>query len=347
MNYKFSKNIFKGLLMSSLVLGGVTADILGSDILRTEKAYAVELNGVNQSENQTGLDIQRIDGLVMGGSNLKIYIPGSEGKIVSIAIEGLDGKEWYFWRKDSEDNKLTYEGNDIYMVPWTNQDYIKYINDAGNVGKFLKFKASDDYTRWGSVFSKEIEDKKITSEKEKAKVAIDEEAKKVKSAIDADSTLTPEEKNKQKTGIDQEAEQSKTAIDGMKDIDGVNKAKEDGIKVIDDQHIGNYKVKAKTAIEAEAKKVKSSIDADGTLTPEEKNKQKAGVDQEAEKAKTAIDGASDITGINQAKEAGVKAIDGQHQSGESVDSRKAQAKAAIEAEAKKVKSEIDADGTLT
>ncbi len=246
--------------MSSLVLGGVTADIFRSDILRSEKAYAVEFNGVKQSENQTGIDIKRIDGLVIGGSNLKIYIPGSEGKVVSIAIEGLDGKEWYFWRKDSEENKLTYEGNDIYMVPWTNQDYINYINNANNVGKFLKFKASDDYTKWGAVFSKEIEDKKITSEKEKAKSAIDEEAKKVKDAIDADSTLTPEEKNKQKTGIDQEAEQSKTAIDGMKDIDGVNKAKEDGIKVIDDQHIGNYKVKAKTAIEAEAKKVKSAIE---------------------------------------------------------------------------------------
>ncbi|WP_179206898.1 DUF1542 domain-containing protein, partial [Enterococcus faecium] len=71
---------------------------------------------------------------------------------------------------------------------------------------------------------------------------------------------------------------------------------------------------AKAAIEAEAKKVKSEIDADGTLTAEEKSKQKAGVDQEAEKAKKAIDGAKDITGVNQAKEAGVKAIDGQHQS---------------------------------
>ncbi|MBI0603802.1 DUF1542 domain-containing protein, partial [Enterococcus faecalis] len=43
--------------------------------------------------------------------------------------------------------------------------------------------------------------------------------------------------------------------------------------------------------------MKEAIDADGTLTAEEKSKQKAGVEQAAEKAKGAIDGAKDIDGV--------------------------------------------------
>ncbi|NSN07052.1 DUF1542 domain-containing protein, partial [Enterococcus faecalis] len=73
------------------------------------------------------------------------------------------------------------------------------------------------------------------------------------------------------------------------------------------------------------------IDADGTLTAEEKGKQKAGVDQEAEKAKGAIDVAKDSDGVNQTKADGIKAMDDQHKSGDPVDNRKAQAKADIDA----------------
>ena len=107
------------------------------------------------------------------------------------------------------------------------------------------------------------------------------------------------------------------------------------------------KESAKADIDAKAEKVKGEIDADSTLTAEEKGKQKAGVDQEAEKAKKAIDGATAIDEVNQAKADGIKAIDNQHKSGDPVDSRKEPAKADIDAEAEKVKGEIDADSTLT
>ncbi|NSN07051.1 DUF1542 domain-containing protein, partial [Enterococcus faecalis] len=80
------------------------------------------------------------------------------------------------------------------------------------------------------------------------------------------------------------------------DSDGVNQAKADGIKAMDGQHksgdpVDNRKETAKADIDAAAAKVKGEIDADGTLTAEEKGKQKASVDQEAEKAKGAIDAA--------------------------------------------------------
>ena len=160
----------------------------------------------------------------------------------------------------------------------------------------------------------------VDNRKAQAKADIDAEAAKVKGEIDADGTLTAEEKGKQKASVDQEAEKAKGAIDAAKDIDGVNQAKADGIKAIDDQHksgdpVDNRKAQAKADIDAEAAKVKGEIDADGTLTAEEKGKQKASVDQEAEKAKGAIDAAKDIDGVNQAKADGIKAIDDQHKSG--------------------------------
>ncbi|NGG35308.1 DUF1542 domain-containing protein, partial [Enterococcus faecalis] len=111
--------------------------------------------------------------------------------------------------------------------------------------------------------------------------------------------------------------------------------------------VDNRKEVAKADIDAAAAKVKGEIDADGTLTAEEKGKQKAVVDQEAEKAKKTIDEAKDIDGVNQAKAAGIKAMDDQHKSGDPVDNRKEAAKADIDAAAAKVKGEIDADGTLT
>ncbi|NGG35455.1 DUF1542 domain-containing protein, partial [Enterococcus faecalis] len=67
--------------------------------------------------------------------------------------------------------------------------------------------------------------------------------------------------------------------------------------------VDNRKEVAKADIDAAAAKVKGEIDADGTLTADEKGKQKAVVDQEAEKAKKAIDEAKDIDGVNQAKAA--------------------------------------------
>ncbi|NGG35453.1 DUF1542 domain-containing protein, partial [Enterococcus faecalis] len=215
--------------------------------------------------------------------------------------------------------------------------------DGVNQAKAAGIKAMDDQHKSGDP---------VDNRKEAAKADIDAAAAKVKGEIDADGTLTAEEKGKQKAVVDQEAEKAKKAIDEAKDIDGVNQAKAAGIKAMDDQHksgdpVDNRKEAAKADIDAAAAKVKGEIDADGTLTAEEKGKQKAVVDQEAEKVKKAIDEAKDIDGVNQAKAAGIKAMDDQHKSGNPVDNRKEAAKADIDAAAAKVKGKIDADGTLT
>ncbi|MDT8865750.1 DUF1542 domain-containing protein, partial [Lacticaseibacillus rhamnosus] len=110
-------------------------------------------------------------------------------------------------------------------------------------------------------------------------------------------------------------------------------AKTAGIKAIDEQHksgqtVDARKDDAKKAIDAEAGKVTDAIDHDATLTAAQKEAQKQAVADEADKAKKAIDAAGNADAIDQAKSAGIKAIDEQHKSGQSIETRKDDAKKA-------------------
>ncbi|MCT3162150.1 DUF1542 domain-containing protein, partial [Lacticaseibacillus rhamnosus] len=96
-----------------------------------------------------------------------------------------------------------------------------------------------------------------------------------------------------------------------------------------------------------AAKVTEAIDHDSSLTDAEKKAQKQGVVTEADKAKKAIDAAGSADAVDQAKDAGIKAIDAQHQSGQAVATRKDDAKKAIDDEAAKVTEAIDHDSSLT
>ncbi|OAU89925.1 hypothetical protein PZ07_14015, partial [Lacticaseibacillus rhamnosus] len=149
-----------------------------------------------------------------------------------------------------------------------------------------------------------------------------------------------------------EATKAKKAIDAAKQADAVDQAKTDGIKAIDAQHhsgqaLDDRKADAKQVIDAEAAKVTAAIDQDNTLTKAQKAAQKQGVATEADKAKQAIDAAGDADAVDQAKTAGIQAIDAQHKAGKTIDSRHDDAKQAIDEEAAKVIKAIDQDPTLT
>lgn len=99
---------------------------------------------------------------------------------------------------------------------------------------------------------------------------------------------------------------------------------------LNDTNIPLQKDKAYKAIDAEAAKIKASIDADSTLSSEEKAKQKAkqkaSVDTDAVNAKASIDAAATIDEINQAKNDGLAKIDGEHISGTPLEDQKKVAK---------------------
>ncbi|WP_317637113.1 DUF1542 domain-containing protein [Lactobacillus xylocopicola] len=193
----------------------------------------------------------------------------------------------------------------------------------------------------------------LPDQKKNAQKAIDDEAAKIKGEIDADPTLDSTEKAAQKANVDKDAADAKTAIKNANDAQGVKDATDDGIKKIDADHIpGNIslpdqKKNAQKAIDDEAAKIKGEIDADPTLDSTEKAVQKANVDKDAAAAKEAIKNATDAQGVKDATDDGIKKIDADHIPGNiPLPDQKKNAKAAIDAEATKVKGEIDADPTL-
>ena len=171
-------------------------------------------------------------------------------------------------------------------------------------------------------------------------------------AIGQDVTLTQAEKLTQQQAVADAATQAKAAIDVAKNADAVDQAKADGIKAIDAQHqsgmaLNERKEAAKKLIAETADKVQAAIDQDVTLTATQKAAQKQAITAEVTKANQAIDAAGNADAVDQAKNAGVKAIYDQYQSGQALADRKRDAKQAIDAEAAKETAAIDQDATLT
>ncbi|HER7852715.1 TPA: DUF1542 domain-containing protein, partial [Streptococcus pyogenes] len=92
---------------------------------------------------------------------------------------------------------------------------------------------------------------------------------------------------------------------------------------------------------------KDAITADTTLTEAEKETQRGNVDKEATKAKEELAKAKDADALDKAYGDGVTSIKNQHKSGKGLDVRKDEHKKALEAVAKRVTAEIEADPTLT
>ncbi|HEP2058954.1 TPA: DUF1542 domain-containing protein, partial [Streptococcus pyogenes] len=90
-----------------------------------------------------------------------------------------------------------------------------------------------------------------------------------------------------------------------------------------------------------------AITADTTLTEAEKETQRGNVDKEATKAKEELAKAKDADALDKAYGDGVTSIKNQHKSGKGLDVRKDEHKKALEAVAKRVTAEIEADPTLT
>ncbi len=191
----------------------------------------------------------------------------------------------------------------------------------------------------------------LRSLRDDAKNTIDKEAQKVNDAIAGDETLTSDERAEQAEKVTEEAQIAKDNIDKAETVENINNARDEGVDAIDAAHIEGssitvQKQDAKDAIDAEVAQETATINADDTLTSDEKAAQAAEVAQEADKAKDNIDVATDADGINEARDNGIEAIDGVHQSGD-LEAAKQAAKDAIEAEATQETAAINADDTLT
>ncbi|AUG50087.1 DUF1542 domain-containing protein [Streptococcus pyogenes] len=182
--------------------------------------------------------------------------------------------------------------------------------------------------------------------------SIDEVAQATKDAITADTTLTEAEKEIQRGNVDKEATKAKEELAKAKDADALDKAYGDGVTSIKNQHKSGDPIEARRglhnkSIDEVAQATKDAITADTTLTEAEKETQRGNVDKEATKAKEELAKAKDADALDKAYGDGVTSIKNQHKSGKGLDVRKDEHKKALEAVAKRVTAEIEADPTLT
>ncbi|WLV77730.1 DUF1542 domain-containing protein [Lacticaseibacillus parahuelsenbergensis] len=192
----------------------------------------------------------------------------------------------------------------------------------------------------------------INDQKDAKKKLLDEEAVKVKQAIQDDPTLTSAEKKQQTENADKALKDGKAAIDAAKNADGINEAFDSGKSNIDNAHqpgasIDDQKAAQKKSLVDEAAKVKKDIQDDPTLTTAEKQQQSENVDQALKDGEAAIDAAKNPDDINQAFDTGKVNIDNAHKPGTSLDDQKAAQKKSLVDEAAKVKKDIQDDPTLT
>ncbi|MGX7015060.1 DUF1542 domain-containing protein, partial [Vagococcus silagei] len=192
----------------------------------------------------------------------------------------------------------------------------------------------------------------LDARKKDAKTVIDTEVTKIKERIANDPTLSDEEKATQSAGVDIKAEEAKVAIEQATTANDVDSAKGQGIANINQQYqpgtgLELRKEEAKSSIQVEADLIKDRITNDPTLTPSEKATQIAAVDAETANAKAAIDTAIDANGVDVAKGTGITAINNQYQPGTSIEDRRSDALAAIEAERIFINEKIANDPTLS
>ncbi|VHH60957.1 LPXTG cell wall anchor domain-containing protein [Streptococcus pyogenes] len=181
---------------------------------------------------------------------------------------------------------------------------------------------------------------------------LDRVAQETKGTIEKDPTLTTEEKAKQVKNVDAAKERGMAKLTEAKDADALDKAYGDGVTDIKNQHKSGDPVEARRglhnkSIDEVAQATKDAITADTTLTEAEKETQRGNVDKEATKAKEELAKAKDADALDKAYGDGVTSIKNQHKSGKGLDVRKDEHKKALEAVAKRVTAEIEADPTLT
>ncbi|VHB17878.1 LPXTG cell wall anchor domain-containing protein [Streptococcus pyogenes] len=181
---------------------------------------------------------------------------------------------------------------------------------------------------------------------------LDRVAQETKDAIEKDPTLTTEEKAKQVKDVDAAKERGMAKLTEAKNADELDKAYGEGVTDIKNQHKSGDPIEARRglhnkSIDEVAQATKDAITADTTLTEAEKETQRGNVDKEATKAKEGLAKAKDADALDKAYGDGVTSIKNQHKSGKGLDVRKDEHKKALEAVAKRVTAEIEADPTLT
>ena len=236
------------------------------------------------------------------------------------------------------DNTLTREEKDAA---------IKQVDDAAQAAKDAIDAATtnaDVATEQGKGETAINAVNPVADAKPKAKAEVDKAADAKKAAIEADNTLTREEKDAAIKQVDDAVQAAKDAIDTATtnaDVATEQGKGETAINAINPVADANPKAKAEVDKAADAKK--AAIEADNTLTREEKDAAIKQVDDATQAAKAAIDAATTNADVATEQGKGETAINAVNP----VADAKPKAKAEVDKAADAKKAAIEADNTLT
>ena len=236
------------------------------------------------------------------------------------------------------DNTLTREEKDVA---------IKQVDDAAQAAKDAIDAATtnaDVATEQGKGETAINAVNPVADAKPKAKAEVDKAADAKKAAIEADNTLTREEKDAAIKQVDDAAQAAKDAIDSATNNADVATEQGKGETAINAVNpVADAKPKAKAEVDKAADAKKAAIEADNTLTREEKDAAIKAVNDAAQAAKDAIDAATTNADVATEQGKGETAINAVNP----VADAKPKAKAEVDKAADAKKAAIDADNTLT
>ncbi|HEP6665471.1 TPA: DUF1542 domain-containing protein, partial [Streptococcus pyogenes] len=278
----------------------------------------------------------------------KEHILGEKDKVITAAKNAIEEKATAEKTKIDSDNSLTTPEKEAQLAQLSTAKEaaltaITESPDADTVGtKQTEGEASVSGIHQG---------KDLEAIKTAAKNAIEEKATAEKTKINNDITLTAKDKEQQLKEVETALTKAKDNVKAAKTADAINDARDKGVATIDAVHkagqdLGARKSGQVAKLEEAAKATKDKISADPTLTSKEKEEQSKAVDAELKKAIEAVNAADTADKVDDALGKGVTDIKNQHKSGKGLDVRKDEHKKALEAVAKRVTAEIEADPTL-
>ncbi|HEL1769057.1 TPA: DUF1542 domain-containing protein, partial [Streptococcus suis] len=216
--------------------------------------------------------------------------------------------------KADVDNQAKDAIEAIKNNPNLNEDeqapYIDAIEKAAEEQKAAIDKAKDTagITDAVNAAEKVNEEQKLAAAKQDAKNKIAKDVEAANAAIESNPNLSTKEKDDAKAAVADEAKKANDAIDAATTPEAVQAKEEEGTKAIAADVLDAAKQDAKNKIAEDVKAAKDAIDKDPNLSEDEKKGFKDAVDTEAAKAVADIEKATTPAEAQTAEEAGTAAI---------------------------------------
>ncbi|MGU7962279.1 DUF1542 domain-containing protein [Streptococcus suis] len=235
-----------------------------------------------------------------------------EAGTAAIAEDVLDAAKQDAKNKIDEDVKAAKEAidNDPNLSEDEKQTFKDAVDEAAQTakGEIDKAKTPAEAQTAEKAGTAAIAEDVLDAAKQDAKNKIAKDVEAANAAIESNPNLTKEEKDAAKAAVADEAKKANDAIAAATTPEAVQAKEEEGTKAIAADVLDAAKQDAKNKIAKDVAAANTAIESNPNLTKEEKDAAKAAVADEAKKANDAIAAATTPEAVQAKEEEGTKAI---------------------------------------